>query len=128
MIEGGTFNNIVEYKYKVPFQFTEDGKLIISEATTKFTNLNGTYTPEDGKWKNPELSSIKYTGDNGLNLVLRYEPVIIEQHYKCIIYQWNMQILNKTDWYTGNYAGQQIGLFTTKSKEWSIILHTRSKR
>lgn len=108
----------------VPFQFSEDGVLTLTGLSTTNSNINGTYTPESGKWKNSNLEPIKYTGDNGINFILRYVKSEIYKFARADFYQWDIQIINKLKYSASHnntpIAGNHIGLFTYESFRWGL--------
>lgn len=130
LIEGGLIPNagtgVISSNFLKPFQFSEDGVLTIS-GMDNINNFNGTYTPEPGKWRNENLEPIRYTGDNGLNLVLRYVKDEIYSGMECNVYRWDIQVINNIPWFIRvieSFSGMHLCLLTNKSLEWGNSFNT----
>lgn len=133
LIEGGIIPNvgqgIISSNFVKPFKFSEDGVLTIS-GMDGVNNFNGVYTPEPGKWRNPNLEPIRYTGDNGITFILRYVKDEIYYGIRCNIYHWDIQVINNIPWYTrvvDSFSGMHLCLLTNKSLEWGKSFNTDYK-
>lgn len=119
------FDNVTYEESFVPCSFSEDGTLTITGLENDRGSVNGVYTPEPGKWKNPNLEPIRYTGDNGITFILRYVKNEVFQRMRATIYGWNIQFINKLIWGKLNYsdhtvAGFHLNILTEASLRWCL--------
>ena len=125
LVEGSFITNIansfMDEKYFAPCSFSEDGTLTISGMDST-NNMNGVYTPEPGKWKNSNLEPIRYTGNNGINLILRYGKTEVFHKLRADIYGWDIQVINNLKWsgrsVEPSFAGMHFNILTKASLRW----------